>query len=640
MEDEFGAVISGGSPASSDEFGAVLSAAPPKEKSFGEKYITPVTDVINRGTIAGTLGSVADIGNLPFEAIDYVSKKAGYPTNIAPEKPFLGSEYIGQKMQEAGMVTPTRRPGAEFAASLIPAAITGGPALAKYGISKGKELLDFATGKKVKGAYETLKSTAAGEGLAGKSALEAQASGATQKEKDAIKAAKDIEEAKFATRSKVTKEAEQAKKEVDASLNKVSNKPVSDEEFGAFVSKKGGSNVKAISEETERKAINEIKHPAFERSRTRYSQNDTIANNPNSAPILEKAIADVRQQIADTPADFRAGLEKKLNSLFGEEVALDAGELRVAQLRSSITGEPVKATKQIPLTLQQTEFLRRWAKDPILRERTGFGALDDMRMKATGDTLQEAMIAYEKDVGRYIDEYRKGKQAEELALGGKAGESAIEAFGTKPQNIASYYLDGTKSSADKLVNLVGGKSNELVSQVAGKIRNDLQGLDAAKTQKYLQDKAGLFEVFPELKKPVETLVANRTKAEKFDRMYASQQARLSEAIGATQEVSKLIGTGAKPLTEPIKDLRTSLIALDEAKGKDIIPIAKDIVNQLNKYNLIDEAKYRELLRAIDTIGTSAEKTDKLRKKIRNIVIGGAALSGVNFGARKIFGLGY
>jgi hypothetical protein len=613
---------------------------PPKEKSFGEKYVQPTTDVLNRGLVAGTLGSVADIGNLPFEAIDYVSKKAGYPTKLAQEKPFLGSEYIGQKMQEAGIVTPTRRPGAEFAASLIPAAVTGGPALAKFGISKGKELIDFATGKKVKGAYEALKSTAGAEGLAGKSALEAQATGATQKEKEAVKAAKDIEEAKFATRSKVTKEAEQANKEVDASLNKVSNKPVSDEEFGAFVSEKGGANVKAISAETERKAIDEIKDPAFERSRTRYAQGDSIATNPNSSPILERAIADVRQQIADTPADFRAGLEKKLNSLFGEEVALDAGELKAAQLRSSITGEPVQTTKQIPLTLQQTEFLRRWAKDPILRERTGFGALDDMRMKATGDTLQEAMIAYEKDVGRYIDEYRKGKQAQELALGGKAGESAIETFGTKPQNIASYYLDGTKASADKLVNLVGGKSNELVSQVAGKIRNDLQGLDAAKTQKYLQDKAGLFEVFPELKTPINNLAANRVKAEKFDKMYASQQARLSEAIGATQGVEKLIGTGAKSLDKPIQKIEMALEELNVAETKDIVTAAEKVIEQLRNNNLIDGARREELLTQIKGVGKSVEKAENLRKRIRDITIGAGVLSGANYGLRKIFGLGY
>ena len=613
---------------------------PPREKSFGEKYVQPVTDVLNRGTVATTLGAAADIGNLPLQAIDYLSKKAGYPTKLASEKPFLGSEYIGEKMQEAGFVSPTRRPGAEFAASLLPAAITGGPALTRYAITSAKDLASLLTGKKVKEAYEGVKTAATSEGLAGRAALESEAASSTQAEKKAAESTKEIEEAKFATKEKLRKEADQADKQVNTSLNNISDKPVTDEQFGQFVAEKGKANVKAINETTERKAINEIKDPAFERAKTRYAQGDAISTNPKSAPVIEKAIADVRQQIADTPAEFRAGLEKKLNSLFGEEVPLSEAELRAAKLRSSITGEPVQTVKYKPLTMEQTEFLRRWAKDPILRERTGFGALDDIRMKQTGDTLQEAMIQYEPDIKRYIDTYRAGKQAEELALGGRTGEAAIEEFGTKPQNIANYYLDGTKTSADKLINLVGGKSEELTNQVAGKIRNDVQSLNAEQLKKYIQDKSGLLEAFPEIKQSLDTLSANKDKAEKLSRLFTGERKRLSEALGATESVEKLVGQGAQKLTKPIKNLQISLEQLNQATGKGIVPAAKQVILQLRSAELIDGKRYEELLSQLNNIGNSAEKAEKLRKTLRNVAVGTAVLSGVSYGPRKLFGLGY
>jgi len=624
-----------------EDISSPAARAEPKEKSFREEYIQPTTDVLNRAIVGQTIGSLADIGNLPFQAIDYASEKLGYPTNIAPKKPFLGSEYVGEKMQQAGLVSPERYPIAETIVGLAPAILTGGYGLGKYGIAKGGELLDYLKGTKATEGLSTLRGAATEEALAGRSALEAQAAGTTQSEKSAAAAAKDIEEAKYLTKEKLRQKVNEANTTVDSSLKNISDKPITDEQFGAFVSEKGKTNVQAISEATERKAIEEIKNPAFERARTRYEQGDSIATNPNSAPILDKAIADVRQQIADTPADFRAGLEKKLNALFGEEVPLTEAEIRAAKVRSSITGEPLVTTKQVPLTLQQTEFLRRWAKDPILRERTGFGALDDMRMKATGDTLQQAMIAYEKDVGRYIQEYRTGKQAEELALGGKAGESAIEQFGTKPQNIASFYLDGTKASADKLVNLIGGKTPELLSNVRGKIRNDLQGLDAAKTQQYLQNKSGLFETFPELRKSVEELAANRLQFEKLDRMFSGQGKRYSDALNVTQSAEELVGQkAAKTLGEgsAYQDLKIGLEQLEKAQGADIVTVSKTIANTLREKELIDADKYQQMLTYINDVGNNAQKAADLKKLVKRIVFGGSVFAGADYTVRKALGL--
>lgn len=96
----------------------------------------PVTDVANRALVAGTLGAPVDIATMLMRPFGYKE-----------EKPFMGSEYIGQKMQEAGMVTPTRRPLAELATGLAPSILTGGAGLARYGIGKAGELINTARGK-------------------------------------------------------------------------------------------------------------------------------------------------------------------------------------------------------------------------------------------------------------------------------------------------------------------------------------------------------------------------------------------------------------------------------------------------------------------------------------------------------------
>lgn len=94
------------------------------------------TDVINRGLIAGTLGAPVDIAAMAMRPFGYKE-----------EKPFMGSEYIGQKMEQMGMVSPTRRPVAEFAAGVAPALATGGAGLARALGTKIGETVRTARGR-------------------------------------------------------------------------------------------------------------------------------------------------------------------------------------------------------------------------------------------------------------------------------------------------------------------------------------------------------------------------------------------------------------------------------------------------------------------------------------------------------------
>lgn len=92
-------------------------------------------DAANRGIVAGLLGAPADLGNGLLNAGKEVAGVVGNKIGLLSadqmpqpvSDPFLGSEWWGQKMQDAGLVSPDRRPLAELLAG---AAVPDGGLLA------------------------------------------------------------------------------------------------------------------------------------------------------------------------------------------------------------------------------------------------------------------------------------------------------------------------------------------------------------------------------------------------------------------------------------------------------------------------------------------------------------------------------
>lgn len=76
--------------------------------------MSTATDAILRGLVGGALGAPADIAGLLNKGINAL---AG--TKLATELPG-GSESIGNVLQEAGLVSELRNPGAELLASILP----------------------------------------------------------------------------------------------------------------------------------------------------------------------------------------------------------------------------------------------------------------------------------------------------------------------------------------------------------------------------------------------------------------------------------------------------------------------------------------------------------------------------------------
>lgn len=86
-----------------------------------------LTDAANRGMVAGTLGAPVDMAtqaaNLGIAGVGYLGHKTGLlstpPDLIDPRNVPGSSEWIGQKMQNAGAVSANRNAPAEFAAGLL-----------------------------------------------------------------------------------------------------------------------------------------------------------------------------------------------------------------------------------------------------------------------------------------------------------------------------------------------------------------------------------------------------------------------------------------------------------------------------------------------------------------------------------------
>lgn len=85
------------------------------DKEFLAKLVQGLYDSANRGAVAGTLGMPVDTAALALGLIGYDHKR-----------PVGGSEWIGQKMQDYGMVSPNRNPMAENIALMASAPMRPG----------------------------------------------------------------------------------------------------------------------------------------------------------------------------------------------------------------------------------------------------------------------------------------------------------------------------------------------------------------------------------------------------------------------------------------------------------------------------------------------------------------------------------
>lgn len=108
----------------------------------GSGRAVDIAEAVDRGLIANTLGAPVDLINLGLQGVDWAANKLAKATGMPEEKPWAtakpvgGGEWIQQQMENAGLVSPTRRPILETAAGLAPIA----PSVAKGVYNVGREI--------------------------------------------------------------------------------------------------------------------------------------------------------------------------------------------------------------------------------------------------------------------------------------------------------------------------------------------------------------------------------------------------------------------------------------------------------------------------------------------------------------------
>lgn len=115
-----------------------------KDPEVRRLMVQDLLDSANRGIVANTLGAPVDaalnVANLGIAGAGYVGHKTGLLREplplIDPQEAFGSSEWIGQQMQQRGMVSGNRNPLAEAGFSMLsPVAARGGAAVGR-GVAK------------------------------------------------------------------------------------------------------------------------------------------------------------------------------------------------------------------------------------------------------------------------------------------------------------------------------------------------------------------------------------------------------------------------------------------------------------------------------------------------------------------------
>jgi hypothetical protein len=457
-------------------------------------------------------------------------------------------------------------------------------------------------------------------------------------------AERDIKGAQSKVQTQLQERTKQAKASEQQALQQVAPEKVTDEQLGGFIQPKGRANVERLKETRQTEAITKIKDPAFEQARSRESKGQTIESFPASANQFRQTIAEIENQIEKTPEPFRSQLKARYASIKGNERPLTEAEKRVEQFRAvSIPGYQPKTVAREPLTLDEAEFLRRMLKDKDLSKVEGFAAIDPFRMNALGDRLLESMKLYEPRIGDYIAEYERRSVPVTKALAGR-GEKAIETelgkepnilFSEDKKAVANYYLDGTAQRANRLLDLVGGKSPEVTKMVAGNIRSKVEGMDSKSIRDFVQKNEGLLSVFPEVRQSTEALAKSREAVEKASRMTTEQTKRLGQALGVPSTTTKLTPESLSALKQ---DVDNFLSNIKDAAPKQVISDSKSFIEQLKKGGRLSKEQYQSLSKQIQDIEKTGIEQQEAAKKVRQVMLGLASVGGAYGVARTASGL--
>jgi len=585
----------------------------PLKESPKQSALQAITDPINRGLIAGTLGFPVDVLSQALGLVGYKEKE-----------PVGGSEWIGRQMERAGLVSPVRSPIAEMAAGLLPVA----PTAAVKGAQAAQKAIQYAGTARGKKAEELSKALQTRMGAT----AEEIAARAEEAGREPSKKLEAIGEAQrqLGAREPVAaaREAKREQKVNDALTSLSDKKNVLSEDVGAVIQPSALKNISTLRQERSTEAIQKIKEPAFERAENRQASGDFISTNPESAQKYSDVIAKINEQIAKTPEPFQSQLKTRLASLQGKEVPLSQAEQRAAELRASVTGEIAPTTKTEPITLEQAEFMRRYLNEADW-EKEGFKALDAQRMRQLGKELFDAMKAYEPGIGKYVEEYQKRSAPLTRALAGR-GKALSEVELKEAENVlfsadkkaaTNYYLDGSQERAQALIYAVGGKKPEIVNAIKGYFRTELEGMNAKQAASFVQKNEGLLREFPELRKPMEDIVRAKVDFETLGPAAEKKAGAATTRLAGEEKAATTALEKQKNIADKYRIFESKISSLTP---KDSISEASRFIDTLRKDKLIDDNKYRQLINEIEGIKTkyaeSAQAKQNIQTALRKLLL--------------------
>lgn len=606
-------------------------------------------------------GAVENMGNGPGAKAraDELTQRYSYqPTNTASQQslsmiadaadsePMRQLQALGPgggvplEIANLGITAPAAAQAARVAAPVVSAvtkpvvavaeAAKGATGRAGAALGRGADLL---SGKTAEEAANALKTTIQGEAgsqantLAANAAEDAKIAAASTGRPREVAGAQEIASAKSTVADKVRAKAEAAAANEKAQLDALHANGMSNEDIGKLIQERGTGNLEAAKSAREKAAITDLKDPAFEEARARAAAGDFLTNNPKSAPIIQEARKQFLQQIEDmrlTPEE-KTALTKKADALFGGE----------------------------PMTLHQGEYLRRFFNDPLTRDAAGFGAIKAHDMGDLGQTMTRAMTAYEPRVGKYINEYRAGSEKIDRIAGTNAARAATDSIvgegedivrNQKPILAHNYFLKGDQAGAQKLIDLVGGKTPEITDAVKANLRTKLEGLTADQATELASKNMGLLREFPELKPMVNQIIKAKAESERLGKMVPMAQKRavsgFEESAKAGTDAEKVAATRGKELqagsesAQKLADsINHSLAKLEKAPPEEVTSAALSIADNMHVKGLIDDAKYQDLLKQIRDTKSTYGKTDKARSVMKGLLYtvgaGAAATTGMH-----------
>jgi hypothetical protein len=574
----------------------------PKEKSTGQKifeYAEPVVETAGAigGSIAGS--ALGPVGTAAGAGLGYGGAKAGMRG--------LG-QYFGYEKPQSLKESAVESAKDVATGAALEAGTTGALRLGEMGIDSIKKLANYyktSKGYIPEELSNLLKTKLSGklENIIGTAEKAKQAP-----EQEVSKIAKAQTELggrePIATQRQTRRE--QRVKESLQDLSKKDN--VLAEDVGGIIQPAGQTNVKALKKLREDEAIAKQKNPAFNEARTRESGGDFMSTNPKSAKTIQEIKEEVNAQIQRTPAPYQAELQRRYQAFLSDK----------------------------PLTLDNAEFFRRLFKNKDMSKVENFEALDAARMNVLGDKIGQAMRQYDSRVGQYLDKYKEGSQAITKALAGR-GKALTEQELAQEENVlfsadkkaaANYYLDGSQQRAERLLDLVGGKKNEIVDGIKGYFKNELSSANAKQTKDFINKHEGFLRVFPELKKPLDNVLKAKVDAETLG-VRATEKAKsaTTRLTGKATQASEQVAKQQARIDKYEKSLNKLSVDVNHSKV---------IADQLLDDKLITPEQHKAIYQQVQMIKNAYGDTAQAKEAMKSIFTKTLVGVGVPAGAVTVY----